>query len=93
MLSFFNLDRIPIEVLDLVRRILYINSMKLLQVLEIFQLPIFGLQKHLKVGLLVKDLERRKFKNLALDQVNIVQNQQEYLALLNFEESTLVAQR
>ena len=67
--------------------------MKQHQVPEIFQLLIFGTQNLLKVGLLVKDQERRKFKNQMLDQVNIVQNLQAYLALLNFEESTLVAQR
>jgi hypothetical protein len=83
MLSFFNVDRIPIEVLDLVRRILYISLMKLHQALEIFQLLIFGLQKLLKAGLLVRDQERRKLKNQVLDQVNTVQNQQAYLALLN----------
>ena len=67
--------------------------MKQHQVPETFQLLIFGPQNLLKVGLLVKDQERRKFKNQMLDQVNIVQNLQAYLALLNFEESTLVAQR
>lgn len=90
---FFNLDRILIEVLDLAKRILYISLMKQHQVPETFQLLIFGTQNLLKVGLLVKDQERRKFKNQMLDQVNIVQNLQAYLALLNFEESTLVAQR
>jgi len=90
---FFNLDRILIEVLDLAKRILYISLMKQHQAPEIFQLLIFGTQNLLKVGLLVKDQERGRFKSQMLDQVNIVQNQQAYLALLSFEESTLVAQR
>lgn len=93
MLIFCNLDKILIEDSDLEKRILYISLMKLRLVLETFQLLIFGPQIRLRVGLLAKDQERRKFKSLMSDQVNIVQNQQAYLALLSYEESMLAAQR
>lgn len=88
-----NLDRILTEALDLEKRILYINLMKLPQVLEISPPLIFGVRKLLRVGLSVRDHERRKCKAQVLGQENIVQKLQAYLVLLNSEGSMLAALR
>ena len=57
------------------KKILYINLMKLPQALEIFQPQIYGVQRLARAGHSVKVQERKSFKNQALGQDNTVQRQ------------------